>query len=124
MSDVANIRKQLRIKAGSAKRPSSVVLVSGRGNRLYKEHRLYQKEEEDLKRKLDQYVADNAEEWDVKNTRRMLEESGKMITDSATRLGAVMQELRELVLAAEQEPELAQDEELMKAKETLEEVSV
>ncbi|OSD06131.1 tubulin binding cofactor A [Trametes coccinea BRFM310] len=111
MSDVANIRKQLRIKAGSAKR-------------LYKEHRLYQKEEEDLKRKLDQYVADNAEEWDVKNTRRMLEESGKMITDSATRLGAVMQELRELVLAAEQEPELAQDEELMKAKETLEEVSV
>ncbi|KAI0375458.1 hypothetical protein BV20DRAFT_960619 [Pilatotrama ljubarskyi] len=55
MSDAATIRKQLRIKSGSAKR-------------LYKEHRLYQKEEEDLKRKLDQHVADNAEDWDIKNT--------------------------------------------------------
>ncbi|KAI8981211.1 tubulin binding cofactor A [Trametes punicea] len=113
MSDASTIRKQLKIKAGSAQR-------------LYKEHRLYQKEEEDLKRKLDQYIADNAEEWDVKNTRRMLEESGKMITDSASRLGAVVQELRELVvcLAAEQDPELAQGEELIKAKEALETVSV
>ena len=39
--------------------------------RLYKEHKLYQKEEEDLKRKLDKYIADNAEEWDIKNTVRM-----------------------------------------------------
>ena len=38
--------------------------------RLYKEHKLYQKEEEDLKRKLDKYIADNAEEWDIKNTVR------------------------------------------------------
>ncbi|CDO73167.1 hypothetical protein BN946_scf185007.g222 [Trametes cinnabarina] len=111
MSDVASLRKQLKIKTGSAKR-------------LYKEHRLYQKEAEDLKRKLDQHIADNAEEWDIKNTRRMLEESGKMITDSATRLGAVVQEIRDLVVAAEQNPELAEDEELMKARETLEEVSV
>ena len=29
----------------------------------------------------------------------MLEESGKMITDSASRLGAVVQELRELVVS-------------------------
>ena len=33
----------------------------------------------------------------------MLEESGKMITDSATRLGAVMQELRELVVSVRQQ---------------------
>ncbi|KAI0361126.1 tubulin binding cofactor A [Trametes cingulata] len=111
MSDAAALRKQLKIKSGSAKR-------------LYKEHRLYQKEEEDLKRKLDKHIAENAEDWDIKNTRRMLEESGKMIQDSASRLGGVVQELRELVLAAEQDPELAQDEELVKAKEALEEVSV
>ena len=40
--------------------------------RLYKEHKLYQKEEEDLKRKLDKYIADNAEEWDIKNAVRAL----------------------------------------------------
>ncbi|KAI0715096.1 tubulin binding cofactor A [Earliella scabrosa] len=111
MSDAATLRKQLKIKSGSAKR-------------LYKEHKLYQKEEEDLKRKLDKYIADNAEEWDIKNTRRMLEESGKMIADSAGRLGAVVQELRELLLAAERDPSLSQDEEVLKAQEALEEVSV
>ena len=89
--------------------------------RLYKEHKLYQKEEEDLKRKLDKYIADNAEEWDIKNTvcvrmrirmlsrgghadrsseqRRMLEESGKMIADSASRLGGAVQELRDLLVS-------------------------
>ena len=92
--------------------------------RLYKEHKLYQKEEEDLKRKLDKYIADNAEEWDIKNTvrmsmriirmlsqtgvgntlipreqRRMLEDSGKMIADSASRLGAAVQELRDLLVS-------------------------
>ncbi|KAI0778639.1 tubulin binding cofactor A [Trametes elegans] len=111
MSDAATLRKQLKIKTGSAKR-------------LYKEHRMYEKEVEQLKVKLDKFVADNAEEWDVKNTRRMIEESSKMITDSATRLGAVMQELRDLVLAAEHIPELEEDEELVKARETMEEVSV
>ncbi|KAI0756552.1 tubulin binding cofactor A [Daedaleopsis nitida] len=111
MPDTAGIRRQLKIKAGSAKR-------------LYKEHRLYQKEEEDLKRKLDKHIADNAEEWDIKNTRRMLEESGKMITDSAERLGAVVQQLRELLVNAEKDPELAQDEEVLKAQEAMEEVSI
>ncbi|KAH9858255.1 tubulin binding cofactor A [Lenzites betulinus] len=111
MSDVANTRKQLRIKAGSAKR-------------LYKEQRMYQKEQEDLQRKLDKHIAEKAEDWDINNTGRMLAESGKMITDASTRLGAVVQELRELVLVAEQNPELSEAEELVKARETLEEVSV
>lgn len=29
---------------------------------------MYQKEEEGLQRKLDKHIADNAEEWDIKNT--------------------------------------------------------
>ncbi|OJT08485.1 Tubulin-specific chaperone A [Trametes pubescens] len=111
MSDAATIRKQLRIKSGSAKR-------------LFKEHRLYQKEEEELKRKLDKHIAENADNWDIGNTRRMMEESGKMIVDSSERLGVVAQALRELVIAAEKDPALAEDEELAKAREVLEEVSV
>lgn len=122
---------------------------------------MYQKEEEDLQRKLDKHIAENAEDWDIKNTvrgcsdvpqlpaltfvkqRRMLEESGKMITDSAERLGAVVQDLRDLLvramwtrewrnavadihvqLSAEKDPALADNEEVLKAKETLEEVSL
>ncbi|KAI0800818.1 tubulin binding cofactor A [Fomes fomentarius] len=111
MSDAVAIKKQLKIKVGSARR-------------LFKEHKLYQKEEEDLQRKLDKHIAENAEEWDIKNTRRMLEESGKMIIDSADRLGAVVQDLRDLLLSAEKDPALADNEEVIKAKETLEEVSL
>ena len=79
----------------------------------------------ELRRKLDKFIADNAEEWDVKNTvraatldlspyprepcltsssrgdpqRRMLEESQTMIADSAKRLGQAAQELRELLVS-------------------------
>ncbi|KAF8665460.1 hypothetical protein AX16_000478 [Volvariella volvacea WC 439] len=53
----------------------------------------------------------------------MLEESNKMITDSATRLGKAAEDLRALVLAAKKIPELAADEELLKAEEVLEETS-
>ncbi|KAJ2987615.1 hypothetical protein NUW54_g9379 [Trametes sanguinea] len=64
MSDVANIRKQLKIKAGSAKRCAELQTVDCAQGAKSAES----KEEEDLKRKLDQYVADNAEDWDIKNT--------------------------------------------------------
>ena len=37
---------------------------------LFKEHKLYQDEEAQLKRKLDKFIADNAEDWDIKNTVR------------------------------------------------------
>lgn len=35
--------------------------------RLCKEHKLYLTEEEDQKRKLDTFVANGAEDWDIKN---------------------------------------------------------
>lgn len=39
--------------------------------RLQKENKSYQKEEEDLARKLEKFLAaDNAEAWDIKNTVR------------------------------------------------------
>ena len=40
-------------------------------HRLFKEHKSYQKEEEDLTRKLNKLIADNGDEWDIKNTVRM-----------------------------------------------------
>ncbi|KAF9817766.1 hypothetical protein IEO21_03225 [Rhodonia placenta] len=110
MSDTATVRRQLKIKAGVCKR-------------LYKEHKLYQKEEEDQKRKLDKFIADAAEDWDIKNARRMLEESQKMITDTANRLGGAVQDLRELLVAGEKDPALKNDEVLMQAQETFEEAS-
>lgn len=35
--------------------------------RLFKEHNTYRKEAEDQQRKLDKFVADKAEDWDIKN---------------------------------------------------------
>ncbi|KAH9949340.1 tubulin binding cofactor A-domain-containing protein [Amylocystis lapponica] len=111
MSDTAALRRQLKIKTGVTKR-------------LAKEHKSYQKEEEDQKRKLDKFVADRAEDWDIGNATRMLEESRKMITDTANRLGGAVQELRELMVAAEQDPALHADEALINAQEVFEEVSM
>lgn len=80
MSDIAAIRRQLKIKSGVAKRYvyggdtpspfiSSLFIIRSfySDGRLQKDHTLYQKEAEDQKLKLDKFVADGAEEWDIKN---------------------------------------------------------
>ncbi|KIP11705.1 hypothetical protein PHLGIDRAFT_437851 [Phlebiopsis gigantea 11061_1 CR5-6] len=85
MSDTAAIQRQLRIKTGVAKR-------------LFKEHRSYILEAEQQKIKLDKFVADGAEDWDIKNAKRMLEESHKMVADTANRLGNAVQDLRQLTV--------------------------
>jgi len=54
MSDVPAIRRQLKIRSGVVKR-------------LAKEHVSYGKEAEELQRKVDNFIADGAEEWDIKN---------------------------------------------------------
>lgn len=106
MSDKAAIQRQLKIKTGAAKR-------------LFKEHKSYVLEEEQQKIKLDKFIAENAEDWDIKNARRMLEESHKMVDDTATRLGNAVQDLRQLLVAAEKDPSLTNEEEVLKAKEVL-----
>ncbi|EPT03491.1 hypothetical protein FOMPIDRAFT_51469 [Fomitopsis schrenkii] len=111
MSDTAALRRQLKIKTGSAKR-------------LFKEHKSYQKEEEDLTRKLDKLIGENGEEWPIKNTRKMLEESQRLIQDTSSRLGTAVQDLREVTVAAEKVPELDASPELVAAQETLETVSI
>ncbi|PSS29733.1 hypothetical protein PHLCEN_2v2881 [Hermanssonia centrifuga] len=90
MSDKASIQRQLKIKSGAAKR-------------LLKEHKSYILEAEQLKIKLDKFIADNAENWDIGNT---------------------YMALTELQVAAEKNPELVNDEEVLKTKDLLEEVSI
>ncbi|KAJ7654180.1 hypothetical protein B0H17DRAFT_1100289 [Mycena rosella] len=110
MSDIPALRRQLKIKAGSA-------------SRLKKEHELYQKELADQKLKKGRLVAEGAEDWDIKNAGKMEDESEKMIKDAAARLAKVYGELRDLVVSAKKEPALAQDEEFLKAEGILEEVA-
>ncbi|KAG2155667.1 tubulin binding cofactor A-domain-containing protein [Suillus clintonianus] len=111
MSNKPAVHRQLNIKSGVAKR-------------LLKEHILYAKEAEEQQRKLDKLIAKNAEEWDVKSARRILEESHRMIKDSDNRLGKAVQDLRELVLRVKSQLEFAEDVELLHAEEALEEASV
>ncbi|KAF7302598.1 BHLH domain-containing protein [Mycena chlorophos] len=116
MADIPALRRQLKIKAGAT-------------SRLKKEHDMYLKEADDLKIKKDKLVADGADEWDVKNASflqqtRMLEESQKMITDTEGRLAKAYDDLRDAVVAAKKEPELATDEEYLKAEGVLEEAAL
>ncbi|KAG6878315.1 hypothetical protein C0993_008912 [Termitomyces sp. T159_Od127] len=53
----------------------------------------------------------------------MMEEANKMIVDSANRLGKAAGELRDLINEGKKNPALADDEELLKAEEILEEAS-
>lgn len=72
----------------------------------------------------------------MRNQRRMLEESEKMIVDATTRLGKAVQDLRQLIvcpphcafregdptliqITAQKDPGLADDEQLLKAEEEL-----
>jgi len=109
--DVPAIRRQLKIKSGVVRR-------------LEKELGTYRKEAEAQQRKLDHLKADGTAhedwEWNLKNGTRMMEESSKMIIDSVSRLQQAVYDLRTLVISATTVDELAQDEEFLKAKETLE----
>ncbi|KAH8835650.1 tubulin binding cofactor A [Flagelloscypha sp. PMI_526] len=112
MSDpqLETLKKQLRIKTGST-------------NRLQKEHGLYQKELEDQKIKVDTLVAENGDEWQIKNARRMLLESETMITDSDSRLGKAVEELRGLLVDARKIEGISEVPEFIAAEEALEKVS-
>jgi len=80
--------------------------------RLSKEQKLYAKENLDQKLKVDRFVASNADEWDIKNGKRMLEESERMIVDTHKRLGDAVQGLRGLIIEFKADPVLAEAQEL------------
>ncbi|EPQ60152.1 tubulin binding cofactor A [Gloeophyllum trabeum ATCC 11539] len=111
MSDIATIRRQLKIKTGAAKR-------------LLKEHGLYKKEADEGKMKVDKLIADGAEGWEVRNSQNLLRESEKMVADTSERLGTTVLELRDLVVAAKKEPELQQDPALLEGEDVLEQANL
>ncbi|KAJ3936426.1 MAG: tubulin binding cofactor A-domain-containing protein [Lentinula lateritia] len=111
MSETAALIRQLRIKSGAAKR-------------LWKENTLYRKDTVDLQLKLDKMIADGAEEWDLKNAKRLVEESQKMVIDTSVRMGRAVGELRDVVIKARTEPLLAGDNDLLSAEAFLEEAAL
>ncbi|TFL06147.1 tubulin binding cofactor A [Pterulicium gracile] len=101
-----------------------LVIKSGSAKRLHKEHIDYQDELGVAKAKVDELVAKHGEdEWEVKNARRMLDESHRMIPDSEERLAKATEELRNLVTAAMKDPELSQSTQFAEAKKALETIS-
>jgi len=111
MSDVATIRRQLKIKTGVVKR-------------LTKEVRVYEQEVEVLQKRLDKFIEESAEEWDIKNGRKVLEEGMKMIPDTQNRLSKYAEELKELVEHAKKEPAFEGDADLAGAEEALKNAGV
>jgi len=110
MSDVIKEKRQLKIKTGAV-------------TRLWKELSMYNQEQEDGKVKVDKMLAEGVvEEWHIKNGRKMIEESGKMVVDTQTRLTTAVAELRDLVVHAKSR--LQDSEELHAAEAALNESNI
>ncbi|QRV88101.1 tubulin-specific chaperone A [Ceratobasidium sp. AG-Ba] len=101
----------MKIKTGSVKR-------------LWKEHNLYRQEALQFKVKYDKLVAEGADEWDIKNAKKVLEEGERMIPDSENRLAKAVIELRELVVYARTVPAFKDDADLTAAETQLQEANV
>ncbi|KAF9055935.1 hypothetical protein BJ165DRAFT_1429638 [Panaeolus papilionaceus] len=112
MSNVVALRKQLKIKTGVV-------------TRLGKEVAMYRKEVGQLEDKRVQLIKDGhpEDEWDVKNTVRMKQESEKMIFDTTTRLDGAVEDLKGLIEQGKKETELAEDEDLKKAEQAIQGVA-
>ncbi|KAF8709729.1 TBCA family, partial [Rhizoctonia solani] len=110
-SDIDNVRRQMKIKTGSVKR-------------LWKEHNMYRQEALQLKSKLDKLVAEGADEYDIKNAKKIFEEGEKMIPNSENRLAKAIIELRELVVYARTVPAFENDQDFLAAETQLEEANV
>jgi len=87
MIDPAAVRKQLKIKSSATQR-------------LAKEAKLYATETTALEAKRAKFIADGAEEWDIKNATKMVDESKKMIVDAKTRLEKAVEDLQLLITSA------------------------
>jgi len=78
---------------------------------------MYTQEAEEQRIKVDQLLSSSssAEEWDIKNGRKMLDESLRMISRGQTLLSAAVSDLQELVEAAKSEAEITEDDADLKA---------
>ncbi|EDO42280.1 predicted protein [Nematostella vectensis] len=97
--------RQLKIKTGIVKR-------------LAKEKTMYEKEVVDQGKKVENMIAENQDEHDIKKQKEVLEESRIMIPDCKRRLKTAYQDLSNL--AAECEKDLSDKEDYIQAKQMLE----
>lgn len=105
MSDVTKEKRQLKIKTGAV-------------TRLWKEVGLYSKEQEEHEAKVEKMLAEGgAEEWNIKNGRKMADESKRMVADTQNRLTSAVAELRDLVVYARSHPDDFQESEELHAAE-------
>ncbi|KIL01030.1 hypothetical protein PAXRUDRAFT_821042 [Paxillus rubicundulus Ve08.2h10] len=104
------IHRQLKIKVGVTKR-------------LLKEYHLYSKDAGEQQRKLDKMIAENAEGWEIRQAKRIFDESQRMIKDTSVRLSKAVQELQTLVSTVKTKPEFSEDKELVEAEKELGEAS-
>ncbi|KAF8910050.1 tubulin binding cofactor A [Gymnopilus junonius] len=113
MSDAAAVRRQLKIKTAAVQR-------------LSKETKVYNEETSELETKLNKLKekGNDAEEWDIKNATKMVEESKKMIVDATTRLGKAAEDLQALITSAKEEFGLPiDDEELINAEKAVQQAT-
>ncbi|KAG8899808.1 hypothetical protein FRB99_006439 [Tulasnella sp. 403] len=110
-TELATVRKQLKIKTGVVKR-------------LSKEVGVYKQEEEEQVLRVEKLKADGVDEADIRQANNVLREAQKMVPDAQNRMAKAVADLRDLIAHAVAISELAEDEELAKAKEAIEEVEV
>ncbi|KAG5462987.1 MAG: tubulin binding cofactor A [Olpidium bornovanus] len=96
--------RELKIKTGVVKR-------------TLKEDASYEKEREQQQRRVDAAIAANADEYDIKKQKEVLEETIRMLPDVRRRLVAASNELLELL--DKEEASLKDTEEFKAAKEVL-----
>ncbi|GAA5899719.1 Rbl2p [Sporobolomyces salmoneus] len=101
---MSNAARQLSIKTGVV-------------NRLVKEVASYKTEAEAAKATADKMEAEEEDEYEVKQARRVQADSLQMIPDSEKRLAKAIEDLEELVMSAEDE--ISSTEEFKKAEAAL-----
>ncbi|KAF5313097.1 hypothetical protein D9619_002666 [Psilocybe cf. subviscida] len=106
MSDIAAAKRGLKIKSGAVKR-------------LAKEVKVYVQETSQYEAREAKLVADGADEWDIKNATKIVEESKKMIVDTRERLSKTVDDLQGFITSSKAEFDLEKDEDLLAAEATL-----
>ncbi|KAG8865226.1 hypothetical protein FRB96_000116 [Tulasnella sp. 330] len=106
-SDLANIRRQLKIKTGVVKRQ-------------IKELDLYRQEEAENVQRVEKLKAEGADGADIRHAETVLQEAKKMVPSAKERTGNTVRDLKDLTNQVKEMPEMEGDENLMHAMEAIE----
>ncbi|KAK9719350.1 hypothetical protein K7432_004855 [Basidiobolus ranarum] len=99
-------------------------IQTGVVKRIYKEGLYYVKEKDQQQAKIDKMVANDADIYDIRKQREVLDETLRMIPDGKKRLAAAYQELQTLVLQNADEPSINTTKEFKNASDLLDEIKL